>query len=229
MIVSTCNSIYWCRFLYAKYLFQNSYILDGLVSQDLYRINQEWFYRKFHHCKTESMHESAHAFFQGFQAPCTCWQMIFYIWSSCSHSMLGCLCPQPLALTAQDLSSLLSLIASCLRAVKINELQYKMVKLIIHQFAKDHSCISILCGALQLACWGTGVLSGVEVTSTEVCVCAQERGSRGACQRWLGWLYGWGGGQRFGCFMTLETSGMTRRKVYVEGMTTAVFHQSKIL
>lgn len=29
--------------------------------------------------------------------------------------------------------------------------------------------------------------------------------------------------------MTLESSGMTRRKVYVAGMATAVFHQIKIL
>lgn len=65
-----------------------------------------------------------------------------------------------------------------------------MVKLIIHQFPKDHNCISILCGVLWLAWWGTGVLSSMEVTSTDVSVGAWERMSSGACQRLLGWLYG---------------------------------------
>lgn len=31
------------------------------------------------------------------------------------------------------------------------------------------------------------MLSGVEITSRDVCVSAQERGSRD-CQRWLGWV-----------------------------------------
>lgn len=106
-----------------------------------------------------------------------------------------------------------------------------MVKLIIHQFPKDHNCISILCGALSLACWGTGVLSSVEGTSTDVCVGARERGNSGDCQGWLGWLHGWG--QRFGYFVALKSIGMSRfaairRKGYVEGTTTAVFHRSKI-
>lgn len=48
---------------------------------------------------------------------------MFYIWSFCSHSVLGCLCPQLLALTAQDLLSLVSIIANHLRAVKINDVQ----------------------------------------------------------------------------------------------------------
>lgn len=101
-----------------------------------------------------------------------------------------------------------------------------MVKLIIHQFPKDGNCISILCGALWLACWGTGVLGGAEVTSTDICVGAQERGSSGDC-RAIDW------GQRFACFVALKTAGMSRsaairRKGYVEGTTTAVFHQSKI-
>lgn len=106
-----------------------------------------------------------------------------------------------------------------------------MVKLIIHQFPKDHNCISILCGALSLACWGTGVLSSVEGTSTDVCMGARERGSSGDCQGWLGWLHGWG--QRFGYFVALKSIWMSRfaairRKGYVEGTTTAVFHRSKI-
>lgn len=36
------------------------------------------------------------------------------------------------------------------------------------------------------------MLSRVEVTSTDVCVGAQERGSSRDCQGWLGWLHGGG-------------------------------------
>lgn len=73
------------------------------------------------------------------------------------------------------------------------------------------------------------MLSSMEVTSTDVCVGAWERRSSGDCQRLLGWLYEEGKGN----FRALKSAGRSRfaavrTKQYVEGMTTAVFRQSKI-
>lgn len=185
-------------------------------------MNQELFYWKFHQHKTESMHESS------LYLPINDFLHLDFFFS---HSVLGYSCSQLLVLAAQNLLSLLSITASHLRAVKINDLQQKMVNLIIHQFPKDCNCISILCGSLQLACCGTWVLSCLVVTSTDDCVGAQARGSSRDCQGWLGWEWEWE--QRCGRFVSLKRAEMSRfaairGKVCVEEMTTAVFHQSKI-